>query len=656
METPSAAVPPAAAQAAPEALAIRVLVVDDEAGFRDLMTYELGFRGFTVETAASGEEAAEKARGREGGFDVVVSDLTMPGMGGIEGLKVLKEIDPRVEVIMATGYATLETAVEAMRRGAYDYITKPFQIDDLCRLVERAAEKRRMGVRLERLEEINRLKSEFLANMSHELRTPMNAILGYTELLLDGVYGEMPEAQKGPLKRVDASGKDLLQLINSVLDLSKISAGRMPVHIENFSLKELAQEVVDTLGAIARGKKLLLSLEAPEDVRVRSDRTKLKQILINLAGNGLKFTAEGGVTVRVEPAGDGALIRVRDTGIGIKDEDMPKLFKEFSQLDASATRVYGGTGLGLAISQKMAQLLGGSIEVESAPGAGATFTVVLPAREEARREAVVSPLPPSAPGTANRTVLAIDDDPEVLNLLKDSMRGTGYTLVGALGGEEGVALARQVKPFVITLDIMMPHRDGWSVLKMLKDDPELRAIPVIILSILDNRALGYSLGIADYIVKPFDRKELLVKLGDLGRSGGDGAARGARRVLVVDDEESIVAMLSDVLRAQGYEVDVARTGRAAMGAMTAGRPDLVFLDLMIPALNGFDILEAMERDPRLKDVPVIVLTAKSLSPQETEYLQTRVQAVVQKGSRDLGELLALVRDKMSVSDGKDHAA
>ncbi|MDE2512250.1 MAG: response regulator, partial [Elusimicrobia bacterium] len=412
----------------------------------------------------------------------------------------------------------------------------------------------------------------------------------------------------------------------------------------------------DTLGAIARGKKLLLSLEAPEDVRVRSDRTKLKQILINLAGNGLKFTAEGGVTVRVEPAGDGALIRVRDTGIGINAEDLPKLFKEFSQLDASATRVYGGTGLGLAISQKMAQLLGGSIEVESAPGAGATFTVVLPAREEARREAVVSPPPPPAPGTANRTVLAIDDDPEVLNLLKDSMRGTGYTLVGALGGEEGVALARQVKPFVITLDIMMPHRDGWSVLKMLKDDPELRAIPVIILSILDNRALGYSLGIADYIVKPFDRKELLVKLGDLGRSGGDGAARGARRVLVVDDEESIVAMLSDVLRAQGYEVDVARTGRAAMGAMTAGRPDLVFLDLMIPALNGFDILEAMERDPRLKDVPVIVLTAKSLSPQETEYLQTRVQAVVQKGSRDLGELLALVRDKMSVSDGKDHAA
>jgi CheY-like chemotaxis protein/nitrogen-specific signal transduction histidine kinase len=628
----------------------KLLVIDDEAGFRDLLVYELGGRGYQVVTAANGEEAVAKAQGKD--IDIVVSDLTMPKRGGIETLSALKAIDPKIEVIMVTGHATLESAVESMKRGAYDFITKPFQVDDIVRLIDRALEKRRLSCKVDELQEINRFKSEFLANMSHELRTPMNAILGYTSLHLDRVYGEVNAKQEESLKRVEAAGKNLLQLINSILDLSKVSAGRMPVYREDFSLKELGKEILAMMECLAGAKHLRLEWNMAEDIRIKSDKTKVKQILVNLATNGIKFTSTGGVFIEVKQAPEASQIqiRVRDTGIGIKTEDIPLLFQEFKQLDASSTREYGGTGLGLVISEKFAQLLGGAIQVESAVGAGTTFTVTLPLEHSAPGESATTILNTLAAGKNNRTLLAIDDDPEVLALLRDSLHGTGYAFAGALTGEEGIAMARELKPFAITLDIMMPHRDGWSVLQILKNDPVLRSIPVIMVSILDNKSLGFALGVTDYIIKPFERRELLEKLraaeGNL-RSPKPSQGEPPRTVCVVDDDAAVVGYLSETLRTEGYAVEAAVGGREALARLACGKPpNILFLDLMMPGVTGFDVLEAIDKDPRLKDILVIVLTAKHLTPQETDYLQKRVEMVIQKGSKSLAEILAAVKTRL----------
>ncbi|MBI4395502.1 MAG: response regulator, partial [Elusimicrobia bacterium] len=406
----------------------KILVIDDELGFRELLTFELTTRGYGVVTAADGQDGLEKAK--TGGFDLAVSDLTMPKMGGLETLVALKGLDPKIEVIMITGHATIDTALESMRRGAYDYITKPFQLEDLFRLITRALEKRNMSRQLVELQELNRLKSEFLANMSHELRTPMNAIIGYTALLLDEAYGALAEKQAQGLKRIEANAKNLLQLINNVLDLSKLAAGRMPVYLESCRLSELVREVVETMGSLAKEKDLELSYDVPEDITLRSDKTKIKQVLINLIGNGIKFTHQGGVSVKAERlAADRQVeIQVRDTGIGIKPEDIPQLFQEFKQLDASSTREYGGTGLGLAITKKLLGLLDGSIDVESEPMLGTRFHIKLPLEEEA-------PSLPAAPHVvetpkkeeSRKVIIGIDDDPDALNLLRASLEGSEFT-------------------------------------------------------------------------------------------------------------------------------------------------------------------------------------------------------------------------------------
>lgn len=512
---PESAPPPAAARP-------KLMVVDDEPGFRELVSRV--FRDdYDVVAAADGEEAVLKAGGRD--IDVVVSDMTMPKLGGLGMLKALKEIDPQIEVILVTGYATLENAVESMRWGAYDYITKPFDIEELARLAARALDKRRLNRQVDRLREIHRFRLEFLANISHELRTPMNAILGCTSLHLDRLYGEVTQKQEDALKRVEAAGKNLLHLINSILDLSRLAAGRMPVYPEEFRPRDLADEVIRMMDRLARAKQLKLEAHIPGELRVRSDKTKLKQILINLVNNAIKFTSSGGVFISAEqcPGRPRFEIRVRDTGIGIKAGDLGALFQEFKQLDASLTREYGGTGLGLAISRKFARLMGGDIVVESAAGSGSTFTVTLPLESVRPAQSAESPLQAPAPDGRKKTVLAIDDDPEVLALLSDSLRDSGYQFAGALSAAEGLAMARVLKPFAVTLDIMMPYKDGWSALQLIKNDPELRNIPVIILSIMDNRTLGYALGVTDYILKPFDRGELLKKLRALD-SGAKAAA------------------------------------------------------------------------------------------------------------------------------------
>lgn len=620
----------------------KILVVDDEEGFRELVIFEFTSLGYRVISAADGEEAVRVVRA-EGDVDVVVSDVTMPRLNGLDAMREIKKLDPKIEVIMITGCATIETAVESMRRGAYDYITKPFQIADLARLVVRALEKRRLSRTVDELKEINKFKSEFLANMSHELRTPMNAILGYTSLHLDRLYGEITPKQEEALKRVDASGKNLLQLINGILDLSKITAGRMPVFLEEFSLKDLADEIVTMMESLTRPKGLELATDIPADLRLYSDRTKVKQIFVNLVSNGIKFTDKGGVYISAVRRPDGGLdIRVKDTGIGIKTRDLPQLFQEFRQLDPSATREYSGTGLGLVISRKFARLLGGDVSAESVFGAGSTFTVTLPA--EAHRTGAPSlTICQPAENAGRKTVLAIDDDPEVLTLLRDSLLGSGYGFIGAPGAEEGVALAREHKPFAITLDIMMPKRDGWSVLQTIKSDPQLKDIPVIVLSITDNKTLGYALGVTDYMTKPFERAELLRKLAAIEAGP---TADAPLTVLVAEAQRDTAAYLETTLAAEGYKVETVSDGGAVLARIEAVRPDILFLDPLLQGGPGFEVVDAVHRDPALAHMKVFVLTGRHLTDEENDYLSARTEAVIQKGSRSLPEILELVKKKL----------
>lgn len=618
-----------------------VLAIDDETGLRDMLAFGLTKRGYHVVTASNGEEAFEKAR-REN-FDLAVCDIMMPGKSGVEVLKTLKEIRPDTEVIMATGHATLETAVESMKLGAYDYITKPYGLAQLCAIFDKALERRRLKAQVGHLEELNRLKSEFLANMSHELRTPMNAILGYIFLLLKRVYGEIPQKQEDVLKRVHTNGKNLLQLINNILDLSKLAAGRMSLFIETCNLHELAKEVVETMESLANEKKLKLTWEAPGDLVIQSDKTKLKQILINLVGNGIKFTHEGGVSIKAQslPEQSSVQILVQDTGIGIKEKDIPILFQEFKQLDASTTRKYGGTGLGLSICKKFLELVGGSIQVKSTPGAGSTFIVTIPATETKPPEKKVATLPKNLDiPKGQKVILGIDDDPDVLKLLSDSLQGSGYTFVGAQSGEEGIALARQLHPHLITLDIMMPHQDGWAVLQIIKNDPDLRSIPVFIVSVIENKALGFSLGVTDYIVKPFERHELLERLNlfEKGKS---------KKVLVADDDPAARNFFMDALSKEGYQVDIAVDGEEALAKITRLRPEVVFLDLVMPKLNGFEVLERINKDSSLKGTRVFVMTARNLTRQEAESLKEKVEIIIQKESRNPAQIFALLKEKLA---------
>jgi signal transduction histidine kinase len=295
-------------------------------------------------------------------------------------LETMKGLDPKLEVIVVTGHASLESALSCLRRGAYDYVTKPFRMEDVVRLADRALDRRRMARQVVQLKELNRLKTDFIAGMSHELRTPMNAVIGFVSLLLDGTYGDLSDRSRQALLRVDVNARNLLQLINNILDVSKIGTGRMELYAELFTLDELVREVADGMDSIVRGKKLRLDLHVPEGLRLFTDRLKTKQILINLVGNALKFTREGGVEISAERVPDASAVRisVKDTGVGIRPEDIPFLFQEFKQPDPAAVREFGGTGLGLAIVRKLTGLLGGSVLVESEPGKGSLFTVTLP--------------------------------------------------------------------------------------------------------------------------------------------------------------------------------------------------------------------------------------------------------------------------------------
>ena len=495
----------------------------------------------------------------------------------------------------------------------------------------------------EQAEEASRAKSQFLANMSHELRTPLNAIIGYSDMLLEEAEDLGRIESSGDLEKIRSAGRHLLSLINDILDLSKIEAGRMDLFLEDFTVAELIQEVRSTIEPLVarNGNTLEVRIE-PEVGTMHSDRTKIRQTLFNLLGNAAKFTQQGRIELSVgrHQGNDLLEFTVTDTGIGMTDEQVAKLFLPFQQADASTTRNYGGTGLGLAITQHFCRLLGGEIRVVSEPKRGSTFQLLLPRTPAERASAPVRHVPEHAarglrpaltPARPSRRVLIIDDDRTVRDLLSQFLRREGFEPHTAEDGIEGLRRARELAPAAIVLDVMMPQLDGWSVIAALKGDPDLAEIPVVMLTIVDEKTRGYTLGAADYLIKPIDRARLKAVLEH--HCGPRG------RVLIVDDDPDVREQTREMIGRNGFAVIEAANGREALERLAAGTPDVILLDLLMPEMDGFGFLRELRRHENWKELPVVVLTAKDLTEEDHARLNGGVARVLQKGAAGREEIL-----------------
>ncbi len=501
-------------------------------------------------------------------------------------------------------------------------------------------------------EQANRAKSTFLANMSHELRTPLNAIIGYSEMLADEAedmgYGEfIPD-----LKKIQGAGKHLLALINDVLDLSKIEAGKMDLHMEAVDIASLVKDVRATIIPLVEKNRNQLETSVPDKAGcVYADATKLRQTLFNLLSNACKFTSEGEIrlTVRenVEHGRTWLNFRVQDSGIGMTPEQMQRLFKAFSQADATIAGKYGGTGLGLAISRQFCRMMGGDITVESRPGSGSSFTVQLPRETAGAVRSTPSGLSPADAGQTDRmpTVLVIDDDPLTHDLMRRFLDKQGYRTVSALNGKTGLQISRDLHPDAIVLDVLMPEMDGWTVLTELKNDPDLSRIPVIMATFVDNPDHGFTLGASEYLSKPIDRKRLLDVLSRYR------CPNPPCSVLLVEDDVDLRELMRRTLRQGGWNVMEADNGRTALDLLTMNRPSLIVTDLMMPEMDGFEFIETVRRDPSLCAIPIVVATAKDLSAEERHRINGRVEQVLCKGHYTREELLQEISRRIESTVG-----
>src|SRR6202171_2576750 len=471
------------------------------------------------------------------------------------------------------------------------------------------------------LQDANQHKTVFLANMSHELRTPLNAILGFSELLRDDDTGRF-DAKTGHrfLDQIHTSGQHLLQLINDILDLSKIEAGQMDLHAERIQIGESIGLVLATVEPLAKTKNITIDHEPGPRLHLVADPTKLKQMLLNLVSNAIKFTSPGGrISIRAEQVGAWIEIAVTDSGIGIAEADLDRLFTEFQQLDAGHGRQQEGTGLGLALTKRFAELHGGEVKVESVPAKGSTFTLRLPI------EAMTPTVQPAEVvgrigiADADRPlILVVEDNPEAAEILARHLEVGGFRMEIARTGTQALAMARDLLPVAITLDILLPEIDGWEVLTRLKADALTRNIPVVVVSVIDNPALGRALGALDYFVKPVDRTALLSRL---GRYAFTTRVKHAEiRVLVVDDEAANLDLLQALLEPEGFKVLRASGGKEGIDVARAQRPQLILLDLLMPGVTGFDVVEALRTDDATRSIPIMVLTSKELTNDDKEAL------------------------------------
>jgi signal transduction histidine kinase/CheY-like chemotaxis protein/CHASE3 domain sensor protein len=490
----------------------------------------------------------------------------------------------------------------------------------------------------------NRHKSIFLTNMSHELRTPLNAILGFSELLRDEKTGRFDAStQHRFLDQIHTSGQHLLGLINDILDLSKVEAGQMDLHLETVALAESIRSVMSTIEPLARTKDITLDSESGPGLNLTADPIKLKQMLLNLVSNAIKFTPKAGrVSIRTREVDAWIEIAVTDSGIGIAKADLDRLFTEFQQLDAGYGRQQEGTGLGLALTKRFAELHGGEVKVRSVPGEGSTFVLRLPV---AAAKLVPPPVgEPQAMGPVDfdrPLVLVVEDNPEAAEILARHLEAGGFRISVARTGTAALAMARELKPVAITLDILLPEMDGWEVLTRLKGDELTRNIPVVVVSVADNPELGRALGALDYFVKPVDKEALLSRLSQHAYTAK--VQHGEIRVLVVDDEPANLDLLQALLEPEGYKVLRASGGREGIEIARARQPHLILLDLMMPEVTGFDVVEALRTDDSTRSMPIMVLTSKELTKDDRAALNGEVAAIFQRNSLAGPELVEWLR-------------
>ncbi|HXA84565.1 MAG TPA: response regulator, partial [Candidatus Dormibacteraeota bacterium] len=522
--------------------------------------------------------------------------------------------------------------------GLSEDVTERLLYQDQIELKNRQLEQRNREV-----VRANHLKSQFLASMSHELRTPLNAILGFSELLLDQTAGPLVEKQKRWVDFIQKGGRHLLQLINDILDLSKIEAGHVELNVESFQVEMAVPEVVSNIRPLLIEKKISLTSRIEPELFIQADRLRFKQILYNLLSNAVKFTPMGGqVAIEASRSGDQVRFTLIDNGIGIDPHHQHLIFEEFRQVESQDGAVKEGTGLGLAITRRLVEQHGGKIAVESELGKGSKFTFTLPlGRSGAAAAAKIPSTAVPAPSKSKQPiVLVVDDEAQDRELLANYLSPEGYRIVTAASGEEAITKARDLRPDVITLDILMPTGSGWEMLHRLRNTPETAKTPVIVVSIVDQKQLGFSLGAAEYLVKPVSKEILLEALSRHIISGG----KTSFTCLIIDDDQETLHLVSEILHSVGCAPVAIDNGKSALEFLKEHKVDVILLDLLMPEMDGFEVLRRLKESPELQDLPIVIITAKEITQAERELLERQSHALIQKGGKWEDQLLTSIRE------------
>jgi PAS domain S-box-containing protein len=632
-----------------------VSLLSDRFGFYFAAIYIVDETGFHASLREVKGEAGEKMKAQK--YTVAVGSQTMVGQAADTGdVKAANNVlleplyQPNPLLLDTQSEAAIPLRVGERRIGVIDIQStelNAFSEDEISVLrsladqvaiaIDNASSYERSQALIKELQELDQLKSQFLANMSHELRTPLNSIIGFSRVILKGIDGPVTDMQHQDLTAIYNSGQHLLGLINDILDLARIEAGKMELNFEEVKLSDMVNSVLSTAKGLVKEKHIQLVAKIPADMpTVRGDTMRVRQVMINLLSNAAKFTDEGSITVEtlVQIGQNGkpeAVISVTDTGPGISEEGQAKLFRAFSQVDGSATRKTGGSGLGLSICANLVQLHGGRIGVTSAEGKGSTFWFTLPLFH-----------PPVQPIPADRKViLAIDDDPQVISLYERYLNNQGYYVVPLTEPSKAKQRILELQPYAVTLDIMMPNTDGWTVLTALKSDPETRHVPVVICSIIEQTDKGFNLGASDYLVKPILEEDLVQAVNKLNRNGD------IREVLVIDDDPNDLRLIEKILTEHGhYKPTLAQGGRKGWEALNARPPHAIILDIFMPEMDGFTILEKLRENPSLRDIPVLVVSGGGLTNEQYQQLSDYGKRLITKGSLREDELIASIENAL----------